>query len=95
MRELPDLQQFCLIFYKLFCLFFCTSVFFCFCFVNFGVLVNYGGLRNDHFETPAQINQSFCSLFCRSALGRRRLPSFFPASGFWTVQDGQAAISRC
>ena len=37
----------------------------------------------------------FASCFVRSALGRRRLPSFFPASGFWTVQDGQAAISRC
>ena len=37
----------------------------------------------------------FASCFVWSALGRRRLPSFFPASGFWTVQDGQAAISRC
>ena len=37
----------------------------------------------------------FASCFVRSVLGRRRLPSFFPASGFWTVQDGQAAISRC
>ena len=37
----------------------------------------------------------FASCFVRSALGRRWLPSFFPASGFWTVQDGQAAISRC
>jgi len=37
----------------------------------------------------------FASCFVRSALGRQRLPSFFPASGFWTVQDGQAAISRC
>ena len=26
--------------------------------------MNYGGLRNDHFEIPAQINQSFCFLFC-------------------------------
>ena len=31
--------------------------------------MNYGGLRNDHFETPAQINQRFCSFFVRSALG--------------------------
>ena len=37
----------------------------------------------------------FASCFVRSALGRRRLPSFFPAYGFWTVQDGQAAIIRC
>jgi len=37
MRKLPDLQQFCLIFKKLFCLFFVI-------FVNFGVLMNYGGL---------------------------------------------------
>ena len=37
----------------------------------------------------------FASCFVRSALGWWRLPSFFPASGFWTVQDGQAAISRC
>ena len=37
----------------------------------------------------------FASCFVRSSLGRRRLPSFFPASGFWTVQDGQAAISTC
>ena len=44
MRELPDLQQFCLIFKKLFCLFFCNFVFLCVFFVNFGVLVNYGGL---------------------------------------------------
>ena len=36
----------------------------------------------------------FASCFVRSALGRRRLPSFFPASGFWMVQDGQTAISR-
>ena len=44
MRELPDLQQFCLIFFfKLFCLFFCNFVFFVF-FVNFGVLMNSGGL---------------------------------------------------
>ena len=66
-----------------------------FIFVNFGVLMNYGGLWNDHFETPAQINQSFCFLFCAVSTCRGRLPSFFPASGFWTVQDGQAAISRC
>ena len=26
--------------------------------------MNYGGLWNDHFDTPAQINQSFCFLFC-------------------------------
>ena len=57
--------------------------------------MNYGGLRNDHFETPAQIIKVFASCFVRSALGRRRLLSFFPASGFWTVQDRQAAISRC
>ena len=37
----------------------------------------------------------FASCFVLSALGRRRLPSFFPASGFWTVQDGQAVIRRC
>jgi len=37
----------------------------------------------------------FASCFVRSSLGRRRLPSFFPASRFWTVQDDQAAISRC
>jgi len=39
--------------------------------------------------------KAFASCFVRLALGRRRLPSFFPASTFWTVQDGQAAISRC
>jgi len=37
----------------------------------------------------------FASCFVRSALGQRRLPIFFQASGFWTVQDGQAAISGC
>ena len=37
----------------------------------------------------------FASRFVQSALGRRWLPSFFPASGYWMVQDGQAAISRC
>jgi len=37
----------------------------------------------------------FASCFVLSALGWRRLPSFFPACGFWTVQVGQAAISRC
>ena len=40
MRELPDLQQFCLIFKKSFCLFFVILYFF----VNFCVLMNYGGL---------------------------------------------------
>ena len=44
MRELPDLQQFCLIFKKIILFIFCNFVF-CVCFfVNFGVLVNYGGL---------------------------------------------------
>jgi len=37
----------------------------------------------------------FASCFVCSALGRRRLPIFFQASGFWTVQDCQTAISRC
>ena len=59
--------------------------------MNFGVLINYGGLWNDHFETTAQINQSFCFLFCAVCTWS----DDFPASGFWTVQDGQAAISRC
>jgi len=57
MRKLLDLQQFCVIF-KLFCLFFCNFcyfVFFCF-FVNFGISVNYGGLRNDHSQTPAHLS---------------------------------------
>ena len=39
--------------------------------------------------------KGFASCFVRWALSRRLLPSFFPASGFRTVQDGQAAISRC
>jgi len=51
MRKLPDLQHFCVIL-KLFCLFFVISYFF----VNFGVSANYGGLRNDHSETPAHLS---------------------------------------
>jgi len=51
MRNLPDLQQFCLM-KKIFL---CNSLFLCF-FVNFGVLMNYGGLRNDHSETPAHLS---------------------------------------
>ena len=44
MRELPDLQQFCLIWKKNYLfIFFVILYFLCF-FVNFGVLVNYGGL---------------------------------------------------
>ena len=49
--------------------------------MNFGVLMNYEGLWNDLFETPAQINQSFCFLFC--------------AVGTWSTTTSQAAISRC
>ena len=41
-----------------------------------------------------KLMKDIASCFVRSALGRR-LPSFFPASGFWTVQDGQVATSRC
>ena len=37
-------------------MFFCNFVFLCF-FVNFGVLMNYGGLRNDHSETPAHLSK--------------------------------------
>ena len=54
MRKLPDLQQFCVI--KLFCLFFWNFCYFVF-FVNFGISVNYGGLRNDHSETPAHMSK--------------------------------------
>ena len=44
MRELPDLQQFCLIFKKIILFIFGNFVFFVCFLVNFGVLVNYGGL---------------------------------------------------
>jgi len=57
MRKLPDLQQFLFNFLNLFCLFFCNFVFLCVFFVNFGVLMNYGGLRNDHSETPAHLSK--------------------------------------
>jgi len=48
MRKLPDLQQFSVIFFKLFYLFFVILYFFVFL-VNFGVLMNYGGLRRSLF----------------------------------------------
>ena len=69
MRKLPDLQQFCLIFKNYFVYFF----------VNFGVLMNYGGLQNDHFETPAQINQSFCFLFCVVGTWSTKTSQFLPS----------------
>ena len=50
MRKLPDLQQFCVMFFNYFVYFFVIFVilyYFVF-FVNFGVSVNCGGLRNDH-----------------------------------------------
>ena len=57
--------------------------------------MNCGGLRNDHFETPAQINQFLLLVLC----GRHLVDEDFPVSSqhldSWTVQDGQAAISRC
>jgi len=53
MRKLPDLQQFCLIFKILFIF----LIFYFLFFVNFGVLMNYGGLRNDHSETPAHLSK--------------------------------------
>ena len=68
---------------------------FCVFFWNFGVLMNYAGLWNDHFKTPAQIIQSFCFLFCTFGTWSTKTSQFLQASGFWTVQDGQAAISRC
>ena len=58
---------------------FCNFVFFCVFFVNFGVLVNYEVSWNDHFETPAQINQSFCFLFC--------------AVGTWSTTTSQFLLS--
>ena len=79
-------------FLKLFRLFFRNFVFFVF-FVNFGVLMTYGGLRNDQFETPAKINQSFCFLFCAVGTWSTTTSQFLPS--IWMVQDGQAAISRC
>jgi len=82
MRKLPDLQQFCLIFKN--------YSFFVF-FVNFGVLMNYGGLRNDHFETPAQINQSFCFLFCAVGTWSMKTSQFLPS--IW-ILDG-AGRSGC
>jgi len=85
MRELPDLQQFCLIFLQI------ILFIFLFFFVNFGVLVNYGGLRNDHFETPAQINQSFCSLFCAIGTWSTTTSQFLPS--IW-ILDG-AGRSGC
>ena len=51
MRKLPDIQQFLFNLKKLFCLFFCVF------FVNFGVVINYGGLRNDHSETPVYLSK--------------------------------------
>ena len=37
----------------------------------------------------------FASCFVRSALGRRRLPSFFPASAFWTVRLPSVDVDCC
>jgi len=76
---------------KKFVYFFCNFVF-CVCFfVNFGVLMNYGGLRNDHFETPAQINQSFCILFC--AVGTWSTTTFQFLPSIWIL--GGAGRSGC
>jgi len=52
MRKLPDLRQFLFIF-KTYFVYFFVILYFCAFFVNFGVLMNYTGLRNDHSETPA------------------------------------------
>ena len=49
MRKLPDLQQFSVIFFQIILFIFCNFVFFCFFLVNFGVLMNYGGLRRSLF----------------------------------------------
>ena len=38
--------------------------------------MNYGGLRNDHFETPAQINQFLLLVLC----GRHLVDDDFPVS---------------
>jgi len=56
MRKLPDIQQFLFNLKKLFRLFFVILFFVCF-FVNFGVVINYGGLRNDHSETPVYLSK--------------------------------------
>jgi len=90
MRKLPDLQQFCLIFSSYFVYIF-VILYFMFFFVNFGVLMNYGGLRNDHFETPAQINQSFCFLFCAFGTWSTKTSHFLPS--IW-ILDG-AGLSDC
>jgi len=54
---------------------FCIFLFF----VNLEVLMNYGGLQNDHFETPAQINQSFCFLFCAVGTWSTKTSQFLPS----------------
>ena len=61
---------------KIFCLFFVILYFLCVFFVDFGVLVNYGGLWNDHFEAPAQINQFLPLVLC----GRHLVDDDFPVS---------------
>ena len=70
--------------------FFGNFVFLCF-FVNFGVLMNYGGLWNDHFEIPAQTNQSFCFLFCAVGTWSTTTSQFLPS--IW-ILDG-AGRSGC
>ena len=41
---------------------------------------------------PAQINQSFCFLFCAVGTWSMKTSQFLPS--IW-ILDGQAAISRC